>query len=849
MSSPSSRQPSRRSSRIAKLLVLAIVSSVVAIVLGPRVISGELPTDDSFLGTPARLVVRADRDYEIIDENTTALLREQAAQQSRSVWDLDVGRTRADVQLLQKNLVRLQLALVNTKSPDGFEGRAEKNSDKNNDKNDKTDKSVTSEKNDKTSQREKIEKTDKIEKNNDVKRENRKEISKKDILSAAESERALLAGELALVGVEAPNADAWQALVMAIWQDPLVIDTISGKVAAVLSDPIVEDRDLLERDALRGILVRPVDGAAETGITNKNEKIINNVSDIDDVSRAKQRLVRDLSKALRADPLLLAEDNSFAIAGFVAGMVRTTLTYNAAESEWRKRQASSSVLPELVRVHRGEVILRRSETINARHLLMLRAIEEQQGGQMRLRAALATGAFALLWFAIAYRFGVKKLAPEPWRIADLSFVSVLLIALLLILLGADRFAAYGVVGGWFSWLSASLTMALSPLAILSLVPIASGAMLVATVLSFEAALLFAIIISVLGGLLIEPGLSWTATALAASLVGAGLSWRAASWRAFVLAGTGAGLAGSICVAAVESFRGTLVEEQLWMASFAWLISGILSGFVVRIAVPAVELLLGYTSALRLTALTNLNEPLLRDLVVNSPSVWRHSMSVAELAEAAAASIGADLLLTKAIAYYHGAVTEQNLQDGRLPMLVVDAITAFRSGAPHQKEAAVVFIADALQNAQKTPILASYTYKNMGSQHTSHQNTSSPNASSPNASSPNTASQPIADGAGHDTHAHEIAAASAQPPPAYVDAQATVEQTLTTLWMSGALRNMQLKFDEVEHIKIALVQALQKRWSSEQIEISQATPKMEIENVIELRGRTERGAEHGIQHRR
>jgi len=67
---------------------------------------------------------------------------------------------------------------------------------------------------------------------------------------------------------------------------------------------------------------------------------------------------------------------------------------------------------------------------------------------------------------------------------------------------------------------------------------------------------------------------------------------------------------------------------------------------------AVEVLFAYTTALKLTDLADLNHPLLRDLLVEAPGTYHHTLLVANMSERAAEAIGADALLARVAAYYH-----------------------------------------------------------------------------------------------------------------------------------------------------------------------------------------------------
>lgn len=68
--------------------------------------------------------------------------------------------------------------------------------------------------------------------------------------------------------------------------------------------------------------------------------------------------------------------------------------------------------------------------------------------------------------------------------------------------------------------------------------------------------------------------------------------------------------------------------------------------------PLSERIFGLASADRLRELADLNHPLLKRLLEKAPGTYYHSLSVANLACAAAEAVQADVLLTRVGAYYH-----------------------------------------------------------------------------------------------------------------------------------------------------------------------------------------------------
>ncbi len=81
-------------------------------------------------------------------------------------------------------------------------------------------------------------------------------------------------------------------------------------------------------------------------------------------------------------------------------------------------------------------------------------------------------------------------------------------------------------------------------------------------------------------------------------------------------------------------------------------AGIAAGFIVLGILPFIEKLFRITTSMTLLELGDPSQPLFRRLQVEAPGTYNHSLQVANLAEAAAKSIGVDSLLCRVAAYYH-----------------------------------------------------------------------------------------------------------------------------------------------------------------------------------------------------
>lgn len=81
-------------------------------------------------------------------------------------------------------------------------------------------------------------------------------------------------------------------------------------------------------------------------------------------------------------------------------------------------------------------------------------------------------------------------------------------------------------------------------------------------------------------------------------------------------------------------------------------NGFIAAFFVAATLNVFEYLFGVLTNFSLLEIADSNHPLLKRMALEAPGTWQHSLSVSQLSEAAAESIGANGLLTRAGAYYH-----------------------------------------------------------------------------------------------------------------------------------------------------------------------------------------------------
>ncbi|WP_437545907.1 HDIG domain-containing metalloprotein [Sorangium sp. So ce367] len=129
-------------------------------------------------------------------------------------------------------------------------------------------------------------------------------------------------------------------------------------------------------------------------------------------------------------------------------------------------------------------------------------------------------------------------------------------------------------------------------------------------------------------------------------------------RQLFVAGSLAGIAGAIgFIALTVLFEGSFdlgADLKRWLGSnvLACVGGGLLVGVLGRSLREPAERAMGHVPRDKLLDLTDLEQPLLKKMAAEAPGSWEHARAMANLAEASAAAIGADALLTRVGAYYH-----------------------------------------------------------------------------------------------------------------------------------------------------------------------------------------------------
>ena len=326
----------------------------------------------------------------------------------------------------------------------------------------------------------------------------------------------------------------------------------------------------------------------------------------------------------------------------VQQQLRPSLILNQQETEQQRSDAREQITPVLFQIKKGEMVVREGERVTADQILKLQAIRESGRDNRSLQTAVGLLICSLLLIYVCFYFAqnnISKFRPDS---RDLLFLASVFFTLFL-LIKISIFIAAGM-GNTFAYIDTSVYF--------YAIPFALGAMLVRIVLNSETALLFAICSSILVGILFGNSLLMALYVLIGSLVGAHGVRHCQQRTTLYRAGLWIGLTNMALIVGMHFLAGHIFELQLlWKLGFGFF-GGLASAVFVNGTIPLVESFFKYTTDIKLLELANMNTPILRQLMIEAPGTYHHSILVGNLAEAAAEAINANPLLTRVAAYYH-----------------------------------------------------------------------------------------------------------------------------------------------------------------------------------------------------
>ncbi len=268
---------------------------------------------------------------------------------------------------------------------------------------------------------------------------------------------------------------------------------------------------------------------------------------------------------------------------------------------------------------------------------LLASAAPPDAGPPALLGLLLISAFVLGTLAIY----MLRLQPRQWQTPKhLSLLATVVLATLLVVRGAAILARA----------LATHFPAVPRVSFEYGLPVAVGAVLLAVLFNARVAFAGSLAISVLATLMVAMSMKFFLFALVGGLVGVFAIPPVQDRSTFFKAGCWVSVASAYNLVAFAFLEGSF--SQLPAEVLAGLANGILTAVIASALLPALERLFDTATDLRLLELSNMTNPLLRQLILTAPGTYHHSIMVGTLSEAAAEAIGGNSLLCRVGALYH-----------------------------------------------------------------------------------------------------------------------------------------------------------------------------------------------------
>lgn len=402
----------------------------------------------------------------------------------------------------------------------------------------------------------------------------------------------------------------------------------------------------------------------------------------DALDRVMREEIRETSLAFVRNrvPMLissqLSEPAGNVVTMLVRALVRPNSFLNLEKTKEMRDAARAAVEPQQRTYERGETIIREGDRATAE---AVEAIEQLNASQQEwdrwemLRALCAT--LVLLGCVVG---GIYRLRPEISH----NYPELALLVLTSTI-----------------WLLAAKLMITSDATLPYLYPLAALGMLISILVDEWISILFVIALALVAHIFAGNDPQLIVYLLTGTLVGILALVHVERLNSFLWAALLVAITNFVAIMAFRATADGMTSSRLLNVLLFSGINGAVSAGVAFLGYFLFGNLFGIATSLQLNELSRPTHPLLRQLQLKAPGTYFHTILVSNMAERAAAAIGADALLTRVGAYYHdiGKTTRpyffiENIIDGSSPHERLEPLTSAQIIISH--------VTDGLSLAQK-----------------------------------------------------------------------------------------------------------------------------------------------------
>jgi putative nucleotidyltransferase with HDIG domain len=409
---------------------------------------------------------------------------------------------------------------------------------------------------------------------------------------------------------------------------PYLEAMISQVLGQFCKQGVISSRTILQPES-RGIIVRRLPSLEEQ-LQRPPYPFI----ELDDGRKSAAGYCRDV--AVEVSPA-----DRWLVCDMIQLLLVPNVSPNWAETQARQQARLQQLEPVYFKVKRGEMLVREGERITPLTLVKLQAQSKIYPRSRGVLIFLGLTLCLAVLLGVSYQLAHIALRRFSISLKDLIFVAALLLSgtllnKVLLILGDNLSRNLSLVGQNLVYV----------------LPQGLAAIFAAMFLGLETGVGVAFLSATFTALLVDKPFPLFIYLIIAGLVGV---WGVKICRrrsALIQTGLFISLANMLLVVAFKLLEFPFTVSDLLMGEAIALAGGVLTGILALGLTPIMESMFRYSSNIRLLELLNLDQPMLKELMLIAPGTYHHAMVVGQMVEAAAETIGANPLLAKAAAYYH-----------------------------------------------------------------------------------------------------------------------------------------------------------------------------------------------------